>query len=622
MTAASIDVCVYDPDGRMQDVIDAIPTSDIHCRAVSSWTVLESAVQDCDCLVVPDHRETADADAVDALDIYDRVRTELLIDIPTVAYTTREGHRPLRRAIDHGLQDVIRVPPKREALLRERLRNAVSESPTFADPREQLHSLLRSHPETLFIKDRVGRFANITTRTAEKYGFSRAELVGMSDYELFDDAHASELWTEEQTIMNEEEPMLGKIEHYVDEGGNDQWVSTTKVPRYDDNGDVAGIVGGTKYVTTAKRQEKLIAELHEANQRLARAKTKQDIAEESVAIATGIEPFAHTEVALAEFGTDSLRPVAATDDTTDLWDDHAEAFKRVFETGEIEFLETEGDNDPETRVAIGNQQITIDPNNPADGQIIPLGEHGVFAFRLAEREPFDAFVDRLTRVFAANVDAVLDRAERERELDQKRRRIEEFATLGSHELRNKLQVVMARLGRVQAESGDPRLEASQRTLERMDRILQQLLRLARTGEAVPHARQPVDIETAARSAWKALDSGSASLQIESTATVQANTDAVISLFEFLLENAVEHAHETVTVRIGIKEGQKGFYVADDGPGIEAADSDSLFEVSYTDQAEDRGYGLYVTSAIVEAHDWTIAVSDSVDGGARFDITGI
>jgi PAS domain S-box-containing protein len=628
-------VCVYDPDGRLAPLREALPGEGIDCRSASDWTGLEETVAEADCLVVPDLDGTDDYDAVDALELYDRVRSELLVDLPVVAYTTREGHRPIRRAIDHGLADVLRVPPGRTAVIRDRLRDAASET-EFLPAGEQFVSLLRSYPHTLFVKDKHGRFTNLTSRTAEKYGFTREELIGMSDYELFAKAHADALREEEQRIMEREEPMIGKVEHYVDEAGNDQWVSTTKVPRYDAEGDVVGVVGGTKYVTTAKRQEQLVAEIHEASQRLARARSREAVAEETVAITTELDLFDHAELALAD--GESLRPVAATDDTERLRDGYADAFRTAFESGETREFGTgttdrpDGTPEPDATGTVADDER--EHRGGVDGEVVPLEDHGVLAFRLAPTESFDAFVDRLVQVFTGDVVAALDRAERERELDEQRRRLAEFATLGSHELRNKLQVLTATLELLDADYDDDRIESAQRVTDRMDRLLQQVLRLARTGDAVAHTREAVDLETAARRAWETIDSDSASLVVQSTATVEANPDGLVGLFEFLLENSVEHgstgsqakpddgrggAGEDVTVTVGTLPD--GFYVADDGRGIDPEDRPGLFEAEYNDPAN-GGYGLHVTATIAEAHGWAIEVGESESGGARFDITGV
>jgi signal transduction histidine kinase len=76
----------------------------------------------------------------------------------------------------------------------------------------------------------------------------------------------------------------------------------------------------------------------------------------------------------------------------------------------------------------------------------------------------------------------------------------------------------------------------------------------------------------------------------------------------------------VTVTVGRLDD--GFYVADDGPGIPAERRDRVFETGYSTDEEGTEFGLDIVEDIVDAHDWSIAVTDGVDGGARFEITGL
>jgi hypothetical protein len=70
------------------------------------------------------------------------------------------------------------------------------------------------------------------------------------------------------------------------------------------------------------------------------------------------------------------------------------------------------------------------------------------------------------------------------------------------------------------------------------------------------------------------------------------------------------------------EGRPGFYVADDGSGIPEGDRELIFDSGYSTREGGTGFGLDIVSEIVDAHGWTIAATDSRDGGARFEITGV
>ena len=114
--------------------------------------------------------------------------------------------------------------------------------------------------------------------------------------------------------------------------------------------------------------------------------------------------------------------------------------------------------------------------------------------------------------------------------------------------------------------------------------------------------------------------GAAKLVVEETAAIYADADRVLQVFENLFRNAVVHGGETVTVRVGCTPD--GLYVADDGAGMTAEVKDHLFETGYTTRDEGRGYGLAIVERICEAHGWTVHVSESDAGGARFDIGNV
>jgi signal transduction histidine kinase len=72
------------------------------------------------------------------------------------------------------------------------------------------------------------------------------------------------------------------------------------------------------------------------------------------------------------------------------------------------------------------------------------------------------------------------------------------------------------------------------------------------------------------------------------------------------------------IRIG--ETQDGFYVEDDNIGIPADVHDQVFEIGYSTADGGSGLGMVIVEAIIEAHGWTIEVTEESVHGARFEIT--
>ena len=218
----------------------------------------------------------------------------------------------------------------------------------------------------------------------------------------------------------------------------------------------------------------------------------------------------------------------------------------------------------------------------------------------------------------ATVRDVSDRERRQRQLERQNDRLEEFVDVVSHDLRNPLQVASGKVALTRERDDDALLDDVERAHERMDALVDDLLTLARQGEVVG-SPTTVDVEPTARRAWSNVDTCECTVDVEGDiGSVLADQSRLLELFENLYRNAVEHAGPDATVTIGAL--RDGFYVADDGPGIPDERHDAVFDRGYTSDAEGTGLGLAIVRRIVEAHGWTVGVTESAGGGARFEVT--
>ncbi|MBX0285172.1 PAS domain-containing protein [Halomicroarcula sp. F28] len=224
---------------------------------------------------------------------------------------------------------------------------------------------------------------------------------------------------------------------------------------------------------------------------------------------------------------------------------------------------------------------------------------------------------------------ITDEKQRELELERKNERLNQFAGVVSHDLRNPLMVVTSHLelarDDVPADHADPMAE----NLERMETMIDDLLAMARAGQTVEET-EPVLLHGAAEEAWSHLKTPGATFEnaFAEETVVEAERNRLLHVFENLYRNAFEHNDAALTVRVGplgeasTAGGVEGFFVADDGAGIPEAERDEVFEQGYTTATDGSGFGLTFVRDIVEAHGWDIHVQDSVSGGARFEITGL
>lgn len=234
------------------------------------------------------------------------------------------------------------------------------------------------------------------------------------------------------------------------------------------------------------------------------------------------------------------------------------------------------------------------------------------------------FVLAMFGTYGAAAGVVLGRYDvlhREQHHRQRReaRRLEEFASIVSHDLRNPLQVAEGHLELAAEDCDSEHVDGAARTLDRMHRLVDDLLALATEGEGTLEV-EPVDLAEMADRCWETVDSDGGTLETESAGTIRADPDRLQQLLENLLGNALDHGGPDVTVIVGTTD--EGFFVADDGAGIPAEDRESVFEWGYTTAEEGTGYGLAIVEAIAGTHGWDVAVTESADGGARFEFTGV
>ncbi len=222
----------------------------------------------------------------------------------------------------------------------------------------------------------------------------------------------------------------------------------------------------------------------------------------------------------------------------------------------------------------------------------------------------------------------------QRRLRQQNEQMELFASAISHDLRNPLSVASGYLELAREDVDSEELDRVDRSLTRMEEIIEDLLTLARAGERIDEV-EPVSVSLDARQAWENVATETATLAVESDRTFLADPGLVHHVFENLFRNAVEHGSpegnpesddtatgggDGVTVTVGALDG--GFYLEDDGTGIPPDERADVFDVGYTTASDGTGFGLNIVRGIVTAHGWEIRLTEGTDGGARFEITGV
>lgn len=122
---------------------------------------------------------------------------------------------------------------------------------------QDFETLLESTSDFIYYKDRQGRFRFCSQTLARITGHRHwRDMIGKHDLEVFPPALAEIYQQEEVAVFERGEPLLGRVDPYVDEAAAPGWVSTKKWPVFGDDGKtVVGLFGISRVVTEQKRQE-------------------------------------------------------------------------------------------------------------------------------------------------------------------------------------------------------------------------------------------------------------------------------------------------------------------------------------------------------------------------------
>jgi PAS domain S-box-containing protein len=259
------------------------------------------------------------------------------------------------------------------------------------------------------------------------------------------------------------------------------------------------------------------------------------------------------------------------------------------------------------RLAVGRRVVeTGESDRAEDGYegrsfhdtFVPVGSRrGGDSFQLVSRE-------------------VTERGEGDRELERPTERLDRFAEVVGHDLRNPLNVAQTSVELLREDCATEDLERIDRSLVRMGDIIDDVLTLAREGGTVGELTT-VDLSTMVGDARESVETGDVALSVDGERRIEADPGRLRDLLENLIANAVEHGGSVSTVTVGTTDA--GFFVADDGEGVPADHEGDVFEAGFTTDRTGTGLGLQIVRDVANAHGWRVDLGESRTGGARFDV---
>lgn len=397
--------------------------------------------------------------------------------------------------------------------------------------------------------------------------------------------------------------------------GEVRWIHDTAKGVYNEVDGSNQLVGITRDITHRKQREDQLNALHEVTQSLIEAETRSEVAEIAVNAADLVLGFDKVGLHLYDEETDTLEPIAYTPALRRTLGSSPPAFDRgeglvweAYETGIAVYYDD-----------IATESERYREETPFRKELhVPLGTYGVMVFATTSEDAFNHGERSLAELLGANIRSTLRSIEREELIATQRDRLDELLGVISHDIRNPLNIARGR-AELAAETGDlshidPVITALDRVEELTDSLLSMAGQSGATGE-----QTPIDLGSCAEAAWEMIDAPAATIAIDDgLPTVTGNESQLQQLFENLFSNAVRHAGPDVSITVAPTDD--GFFIADDGPGIDSDERARIFEMDYSTAADGTGFGLLIVQQVIDSHGWSIAVEEADTGGAQFTVT--
>jgi light-regulated signal transduction histidine kinase (bacteriophytochrome) len=301
--------------------------------------------------------------------------------------------------------------------------------------------------------------------------------------------------------------------------------------------------------------------------------------------------------------------------------------ERVVVTEETLVLVNVAEDAPELTDKAGNAEwgISCYLGTPV---IVDDEVSGTFCFYDAEprTEPFFDWEVTLVDLMGRWVGVALERELVEERLRRQNDRLEKFATLVSHDLRNPLNVAGGWLDIAREDCDSEALAKIEASHDRMQTLIDDVLALARAGRTVDDPAA-LDLRQVVTDAWEQVHTGEATLSLELDLTSPATTPDSHSCSRtcFGTRWSTGRAREETAFRSASAHSPAASTsgtTASVSPRTSAsAPSNSVSRRPRTGR-DGTGIGLGIVEDVATAHGWTVAVTESASGGARFEFTDV
>jgi len=120
---------------------------------------------------------------------------------------------------------------------------------------ELLQTLMDNIPDSVYFKDEHNKFVMVNKSKAVYSNARPDDMIGKTDFDFLPEDEARKVFEEDEDLIRTGKMIINKIEKFRGLYGSERWVSVTKIPRFDDDGSIIGMMGISRDITDLKKLE-------------------------------------------------------------------------------------------------------------------------------------------------------------------------------------------------------------------------------------------------------------------------------------------------------------------------------------------------------------------------------
>ena len=104
-------------------------------------------------------------------------------------------------------------------------------------------------PDSIYFKDEHNRFIMVNKAKAAHSNVKPEDMIGKTDFDFLPEEIAKQAFQDDEDILKTGKYVINKVEKLIGNDGSERWVSVTKVPRFDAEGNIIGTMGISREIT-------------------------------------------------------------------------------------------------------------------------------------------------------------------------------------------------------------------------------------------------------------------------------------------------------------------------------------------------------------------------------------